>query len=257
MVFLQPLAQLHQIRGRVGRSTRKAYAYLTYRAGSIINEVAEKRLQAIREFTEFGSGFKIAMRDLEIRGAGSLLGAEQSGHLEAIGYDLYIKILEDAINAEKGIAPKAELNCTIDLNVDAFVPEKYISSLQLRIDVYKKIASVCNENDSDDLIDELNDRFGDIPEATNNLIRISKLRNSALALGFTSIENHDRVISFYIPHIDMEKCSVIATDERFKGAVMISLGGKPHIAYKLRPGDKILDVSEKIIERYAEIIENL
>ena len=251
------LAQLHQIRGRVGRSTRKAYAYLTYRAGSIINEVAEKRLQAIREFTEFGSGFKIAMRDLEIRGAGSLLGAEQSGHLEAIGYDLYIKILEDAINAEKGIAPKAELNCTIDLNVDAFVPEKYISSLQLRIDVYKKIASVCNENDSDDLIDELNDRFGDIPEATNNLIRISKLRNSALALGFTSIENHDRVISFYIPHIDMEKCSVIATDERFKGAVMISLGGKPHISYKLRPGDKILDVSEKIIERYAEIIENL
>ena len=251
------LAQLHQIRGRVGRSTRKAYAYLTYRAGSIINEIAEKRLQAIREFTEFGSGFKIAMRDLEIRGAGSLLGAEQSGHLEAIGYDLYIKILEDAINAEKGIAPKAELNCTIDLNVDAFIPEKYITSLQLRIDVYKKIASVCNENDSDDLIDELNDRFGDIPEATENLIRISKLRNSALTLGFTSIENHDRVISLYTPHIDMEKCSVIVADDRFKGAVMISPGGRPHISYKLRPGDKILDVSEKIIERYAEIIKNL
>ncbi len=250
------LAQLHQIRGRVGRSTRKAYAYLTYKTGTIINEIAEKRLQAIREFTEFGSGFKIAMRDLEIRGAGSLLGAEQSGHLEAIGYDLYIKILEDAINAEKGIAPKAEANCTIDLVVDAFIPESYITSLQLRIDVYKKIACVCDENDSDDLIDELNDRFGDIPTSTGNLIRISKLRNRALELGFTSIEQRERIISFYNPSIDIERCAVIASEEPFKGAVMISLGGKPHISYKLKNGDKILDVSEKIIERYSQIIKN-
>ncbi len=251
------LSQLHQIRGRVGRSTRKAYAYLTYRTGKVMNEIAEKRLEAIREFTEFGSGFKIAMRDLEIRGAGNLLGAEQSGHLEAIGYDLYIKILEDAINAEKGIAPKAERNCTVDLSADAYIPEEYISSLALRIDVYKKIAAVCNNDDSDDLYDELNDRFGDIPASVDNLIRISKIRNMALELGFTSIEQNSNIISLYIPHIDMEKCSVIASEEPFKGAVMISLGGRPHISYKLRIGERNLDICEKIIERYSELTKNI
>ncbi len=250
------LAQLHQIRGRVGRSTRKAYAYLTYRAGKIMNEVAEKRLDAIREFTEFGSGFKIAMRDLEIRGAGNLLGAEQSGHLEAIGYDLYIKILEDAVNAEKGIAPKVERNCTVDIHVDAFIPEEYITSLPLRIDVYKKIAAVCNENDSDDLFDELNDRFGEIPVSVDNLIRISRLRNMAIELGFTSIEQKDRVISFYNPAINMERCAVIASEDPFKGAVMISLGAKPHIAYKLRPNENNLTMSEKIMLRYSKITQN-
>ncbi len=250
------LAQLHQIRGRVGRSTRKAYAYLSYRAGSVINEVAQKRLEAIREFTEFGSGFKIAMRDLELRGAGNLLGAEQSGHLEAIGYDLYIKILEDAINAEKGIAPKAERNCTIDVSVDAFIPESYISSLPLRIDVYKKIAAVCNEDDSDDLIDELNDRFGDIPKSIMNLIRISKLRNTAIELGFTSVEQNSRMVSLYNPSIDMESCAIIASEDPFRGAVMISLGGRPHISYKLREGENNLDICEKIIERYSKLKQN-
>ncbi len=250
------LAQLHQIRGRVGRSTRKAYAYLTYRAGKVMNEIAEKRLDAIREFTEFGSGFKIAMRDLEIRGAGNLLGAEQSGHLEAIGYDLYIKILEDAVNAEKGIAPKVERNCTVDIRVDAFIPEEYITSLPLRIDVYKKIAAVCNDDDCDDLFDELNDRFGDIPKSVDNLIRISRLRNTAIELGFTSIEQNERMISFYNPAIDIERCAFIASEEPFSGAVMISMGGKPHISYKLRPNENNLLMSEKIMERYSKITQN-
>lgn len=250
------LAQLHQIRGRVGRSTRKAYAYLTYRSGSIVSEVAEKRLEAIREFTEFGSGFKIAMRDLELRGAGNLLGAEQSGHLEAIGYDLYIKILEDAINSEKGIEPKAELNCTIDISVDAFIPEEYISSIALRIDVYKKIAAVSTDDDHDDLYDELCDRFGDIPKSAENLIRISKLRNTAMNLGFISIEQRERLVTLYNPKIDIERCAVIASEEPFKGAVMISLGGKPHISYKLRVGDNALNVAEAIIQRYAMLTKN-
>lgn len=250
------LSQLHQIRGRVGRSTRKAYAYLTYRAGASINEVAEKRLAAIREFTEFGSGFKIAMRDLEIRGAGNLLGAEQSGHLEAIGYELYIKILEDAINAEKGIAPKAEKNCTIDLVVDAFIPEKYIESLPLRIDVYKKIAAVANENDFDDLIDELNDRFGEIPVSIMNLIRISRIRNTAMEYGFTSVEQNQRMVTFYNPEIDIERCAVLASEEPFRGAIMISLGGKPHISYKMRDGEKNIDICERIIERYSKLTKN-
>lgn len=250
------LAQLHQIRGRVGRSTRKAYAYLTYRTGKIVNEVAQKRLEAIREFTEFGSGFKIAMRDLEIRGAGNLLGAEQSGHLEAIGYDLYIKILEDAINAEKGIAPKAERNCTVDISVDAYIPEEYIPSLTLRIDVYKKIAAVSNENDSDDLIDELNDRFGDIPKTVTNLIGISKLRNTSIELGFTSIEQNGQIVSLYNPEINMEKCAVLASEEPFKGAIMISLGGRPHIAYRMREKETPLAVCEKIIDRYSNLTQN-
>ncbi len=250
------LSQLHQIRGRVGRSTRKAYAYLTYRAGAVVNEIAEKRLAAIREFTEFGSGFKIAMRDLEIRGAGNLLGAEQSGHLEAIGYDLYIKILEDAINAEKGIAPKAEKNCTIDISVDAFIPEQYIESLPLRIDVYKKIAAVVNEDDFDDLIDELNDRFGDIPISVMNLMRISRIRNTAMEYNFTSIEQNQRLLTLYNPDIDIERCAVIASEEPFKGAVMISLGGRPHISYKIRDGEKNLDICENIIERYSKLTKN-
>ncbi len=250
------LAQLHQIRGRVGRSTRKAYAYLTYRTGKVVNEIAEKRLNAIREFTEFGSGFKIAMRDLEIRGAGNLLGAEQSGHLEAIGYDLYIKILEDAVNAEKGIAPKVERNCTVDIRVDAYIPEEYITSLPLRIDVYKKIAAVSNDDDSDDLFDELNDRFGEIPKSVDNLIRISKIRNMAIELGFTSIEQTERMISFYNPEIKIDNCAVIASEDPFKGAVMISLGGRPHISYKLRANENNLTMSEKIIERYSKIMQN-
>ena len=185
-----------------------------------------------------------------------MLGAEQSGHLEAIGYDLYIKILEDAINAEKGIAPKAEKNCTIEVTADAFIPEEYISSLSLRIDVYKKIAAVSNRDEFDDLIDELNDRFGDVPASIMNLIRISHLRNMAMNCDFTSIEQNGRVVSFYNPSIDIERCSVIASEEPFKGAVMISLGGRPHIAYKLREGDKILDVCERIIERYLKLTKN-
>ena len=247
------LAQLHQIRGRVGRSTRKAYAYLTYRSGSVINEIAEKRLEAIKQFTEFGSGFKIAMRDLELRGAGNLLGAEQSGHLEAIGYDLYIKILEDAINAEKGIEPKAEKNCTVDIRENAFIPEDYISSLALRIDVYKKIAAVTNDDERDDLYDELNDRFGDIPASVDNLIRISELRNTAMNLDFTSIEQNERLISFYSPFITIDLCAPMALDPDFKGSIMIVAAGKPHVSYRLKDGEKPLDASEKLIARYAKL----
>ena len=245
------LAQLHQIRGRVGRSSRKAYAYLTYRPDSVLNEIAEKRLEAIREFTEFGSGFKIAMRDLELRGAGNLLGSEQSGHLEAIGYDLYIKILEDAINAEKGIEPKAERNCVIDIRTDAYIPEKYIPSQTMRIDAYKKIAAVCDENDRDDLTDELNDRFGDIPKGVNNLINISLLRNTAMDAGFTLIKQDEKVLSFFNPALDIEKCAAIASESPFKGAVMISMGGRPHIAYRMREGEKNLDVAYALVKRYS------
>ncbi|MEG1743507.1 MAG: transcription-repair coupling factor, partial [Clostridia bacterium] len=181
------LSQLHQIRGRVGRSPRRAYAYFTYRAGSLLSEIATKRLGAIKEFTEFGSGFKIAMRDLELRGAGNLLGAEQSGHMAAIGYDLYIKILEEAVNEEKGIINTVKRDCLIEIICDAYIPDDYISSSQQRIDMYRKIALLDTKEDRDDLVDEFLDRFGELPESVSNLLDISLSRNIASALGINHI----------------------------------------------------------------------
>lgn len=247
------LSQLHQIRGRVGRSTRKAYAYLTYRSGSLISEIATKRLEAIREFTEFGSGFKIAMRDLELRGAGNILGAEQSGHMEAIGYDLYIKILEEAVNEQKGIPPKKKLDCTVDIAVDAYINEKYIPSSKLRIDVYRKIANIESFEDRDDLLDELTDRFGDLPKPVENLIDISLIRNAASILGFSSAEQKGNIISLYNRTLDINIASALASENEFKGKIMLSAGVKPHIAVRLRNGDDNLQIIKKILNFYTKL----
>ncbi|PKM63311.1 MAG: transcription-repair coupling factor [Firmicutes bacterium HGW-Firmicutes-21] len=247
------LSQLHQIRGRVGRSTRKGYAYLTYRSGSLISEIAAKRLEAIREFTEFGSGFKIAMRDLELRGAGNILGAEQSGHMEAIGYDLYIKILEEAVNEQRGIPPKAKNDCTVDIAVDAFIPEKYIFSPKLRIDVYRKIANIENDEDRDDLLDELTDRFGDLPVSVGNLINISLIRNAASILGFSSVEQKGNIISLYNRTLNLNAASAIAAENDLKGTIMLSAGAKPHIACRLRGGDNNLDIIKRILNIYTKL----
>lgn len=247
------LSQLHQIRGRVGRSTRKAYAYLTYRSGSLISEVASKRLEAIREFTEFGSGFKIAMRDLELRGAGNILGAEQSGHMEAVGYDLYIKILEEAVNEEKGVPAKQKMDCAVDIAVDAFIPEKYIQSSKLRIDVYRKIANIENFVDRDDLLDELIDRFGELPKPVENLIDISLIRNAASILGFSTVEQRGNMISLYHRILDMEIASQIAGCKEMKGKIMISAGAKPHLAVRLRSGDNNLQVIKEVLNIYTNL----
>ncbi|HAN20517.1 MAG: transcription-repair coupling factor [Clostridiales bacterium GWF2_36_10] len=247
------LSQLHQIRGRIGRSTRKAYAYLTYRSGSLISELASKRLEAIREFTEFGSGFKIAMRDLELRGAGNILGAEQSGHMEAVGYDLYIKILEEAVNEQKGVPPKQKLDCTVDIAVDAYITEKYISSAKLRIDVYRKIANIENDEDRDDLLDELTDRFGDLPKPTQNLIDISLIRNAASILGFSSVEQKGNIVSLYNRTLDIKISSAIASEPEFKGTIMISAGAKPHLAIRLRSGDNNLEIIKRVLNFYTKL----
>lgn len=167
------LSQLYQLRGRVGRSTRRAFAYFTFTRGKVLSEIAAKRLSAIREFTKFGSGFRIAMRDLEIRGAGNILGAKQHGHMEAVGYDMYLRLLSDAIAEKKGEKPaKRTYECQIDLRLDAHIPEEYISELSQRIDVYKKIAAICDESDSMDVTDELIDRFGEPPAAVLSLIDV-------------------------------------------------------------------------------------
>lgn len=247
------LSQLHQIRGRVGRSPRKAYAYFTYRQGSLLTEIATKRLEAVKEYTEFGSGFKIAMRDLEIRGAGDVLGAEQHGHIQTVGYDLYIKLLEEAINEEKGIFKPSKADCSIDVSVNAFIPESYIESSNIRIDIYKKIAYIENSEERDDLIDELLDRFGDIPQAVSNLIDVSLIRNSAALLGFKSIEQRSELISFYKDDLDIKICTEIAAERELRGTIMISAGAKPHISCRVKKGSRPLELIRKILELYANL----
>ncbi len=185
------LSQLHQLRGRVGRSPRRAYAFFTFRRGKQLTDIAEKRLEAIRQYTEFGAGFKIAMRDLEIRGAGNILGGEQHGNMEAVGYDMYIRLLNDAINEEKGIETMQENECTVDLNISAYIPERYIESLPARLGIYKRIAAVASEEQRADVIDELCDRFGEPPRAVMGLIDIALLRNRASAIGIYEI-NEDK-----------------------------------------------------------------
>ena len=180
------LSQLYQLRGRVGRTNRVAYAYLTYEKDKVLTEVAEKRLRAIKDFTEFGSGFKIAMRDLEIRGAGNLLGVEQHGHIEAIGYDLYVKFLNETIKRLKGETIEDIVNTTIDLDIDGYIPQTYIEDEEQKIDIYKKIAVIENQEDYRDLVDELIDRFGDIPREVENLLDISYIKNNA---SFCHIDN--------------------------------------------------------------------
>ena len=173
------LSQLYQLRGRVGRSNRMAYAFLLYQRDKMLKEVAEKRLAAIREFTDLGSGFKIAMRDLEIRGAGNLLvQSQQSGHMAAVGYDLYCKMLNEAVSQLKGEKEEADYATTIDLDIDAFIPESYIKNEYQKLDIYKRIATIETEEEMDDMTEELIDRFGDLPKKVQQLLHIAALKKS-------------------------------------------------------------------------------
>lgn len=251
------LSQLHQLRGRVGRSSRKAYAYFTYRGGTLLSEIAAKRLQAIREFTEFGSGFKIAMRDLELRGAGNLLGAEQSGCMEAVGYDLYIKILEEAVSEGKGMALPQHEDCLIDITVDAFIPPEYIPSTQQRIDVYRKIAHLASAEELDDLTDELADRFGDIPRSVENLAEISLLRACAGNAGFTSVEQKGPLISFFTERADMMSIAAqLASVPGMRGHITASGGKRAHFSYRLSKGGNGLEEARKVLELYTKLSQN-
>ena len=205
------LSQLYQIRGRVGRSTRRAYAYFTFTRGKQLTEVAEKRLSAIREFTSFGSGFRIAMRDLEIRGAGNVLGAQQHGHMEAVGYEMYLRLLSEAISEQKGEPPaRTSAECQVDINVGAHIPESYIRNLSQRIDIYKKIAAIQSKEDAFDVTDELIDRFGDPPRAVQGLIDVALVRGRAAALGIKEISQRENGVFFFPETFDLGLASTLA-----------------------------------------------
>lgn len=240
------LSQLHQIRGRVGRSPRRAYAYFTYNGGKVLSEIAMKRLNAIREFTQFGSGFKIAMRDLELRGAGSILGAEQHGHLEDVGYDMYIKLLGDAVREEKGEKPVTdeERDCLIDVAVQAHIPEDYIEDLSNRLDAYRRIADIRTSDDARDVIDEFIDRYGDVPPSVLGLIDIALIRSKAAEVGIYEIRQNDTGLLLYVSDIKREE--IIAIVGKLKGRALLSAGSKPYIAVRTNRSDKVIDSLKEI-----------
>ena len=238
------LSQLHQLRGRVGRSPRRAYAYFCFKRNRELSETASKRLEAIRQFTEFGSGFKIAMRDLEIRGAGSILGGEQHGNMEAVGYDMYLKMLADAVNEEKGIESHEELNCVIDLNISAHIPEHYISSLPARLGIYRRIADIRDQSDVDDVIDELCDRFGEPPRAVMGLIEISLLRSKASTALITEINNAPTSAILRTAKIDENVAAKLA--DEFKSAFTLSTSGEPAYIIRLTNGLKLTEVVSRL-----------
>ncbi len=237
------LAQLYQLRGRVGRSNRSAYAYLTYRRDGILSDVAQKRLGAIREFTEFGSGFKVAMRDLEIRGAGNLLGAQQHGHMDAVGYDMYCRILKESVDELCGNEQEEEINTQLDLQVDAYIPESYIKDHNQRIDVYKEIAAIGNDEDASEVIDELCDRFGDPPRTVKCLIEVAKIKAMAKELGITMLSQKHG------------KLSLVFDDKKFDPETAVKLVAKMPLKVKLLSGEH--PRIDYTIDEYDGIIANI
>ena len=244
------LAQLHQIRGRVGRSARRASAYLTYRKDKVLTEIAEKRLDAIREFAEFNSGFRIAMRDLEIRGAGNLLGAEQSGHMMDVGYDMYLKLLEEAVLEERGETPPVRTECSADLAVSANIPDSYVASAEQRMDLYRRIALIRSEAEADDLTDELCDRFGDPPACVNTLIHVALLRGEASRAGLTDIAQKGGALRFTFRDFDFERISALYAREPWKGRVKVEAGASPAVAVKLMSRRRILEEARAFVRDY-------
>ena len=246
------LSQLHQLRGRVGRSTRHAYAYFTYRPDKALSEIAEKRLAAIRDFAEFGSGFKIAMRDLEIRGAGNLLGAEQSGHMMSVGYDMYLKLLDEAVLEERGEAPKLP-DCTADLNVTANVDKDFVSRGEERMDLYRRMAAIRAQEDADDLLDEIIDRYGDPPKGVLNLIDIALLRANARKLGITDIKQKAGDVLFTLANLNFDAVGALCNDSDYKLRVtFLSNAKEPMLRLKLAAGVDSLRQSKVFVEHFSK-----
>ena len=257
------LSQLYQLRGRVGRSDRVAYAFLMYRRDKILREEAEKRLMAIREFTELGSGFKIAMRDLEIRGAGTMLGRQQHGHIESVGYDLYCKMLEEALRVEKHEESAAETVCAIDLDADAYIPPEYIANEMQKLDIYKRIAAIRSVEDKDDMYDELKDRFGNVPVKVENLLRIALMKAAAQSMYMKEVRGRTgriRIVMDKDAPVDVTEIPVLINE--YAGALKMSTVGQPEFNYSYeieglveQDAMKLIDECEKLIESFKVLFK--
>ena len=254
------LSQLYQLRGRVGRSNRTAYAFFMYKRDKMLKEVAEKRLAAIKEYTELGSGFKIAMRDLEIRGAGNLLGAEQHGHMEAVGYDLYCKMLNEAVKAAKGIAVEESFDTSVDIDMDAFIPADYIPNEFQKLDIYKRIAGIENEEETEEMTEELIDRFGEPPKSVENLLYIARTKSMAHAVYLTEIVQKGDTIKFTLyerAKIDVVKIPQLVAS--YGSNVKFTADSKtPYFTYFLKKNsrEKNVTVSE-VIEKFLKDMQML
>lgn len=246
------LSQLHQLRGRVGRSQRLAYAYFTYNKGKALSEISTKRLSAIRDFTEFGSGFKIALRDLEIRGAGDVLGARQHGHMESIGYDLYIKILDEAVLEEQGDVKKQKIECVINIGRDSFIPKDYIPSESQRIDFYKKIAHIATEADADDVADELLDRYGDLSPSVETLLDAALCRAMGGECGFTQIDEKNGSVIIYPEKLDLAAWSKMA--EEFPGRILVTPTSRPYVSCRKPIKEPTFSYIRLLLKKYIQII---
>lgn len=245
------LSQLYQLRGRVGRTNRLAYCYLTYKKDKVITEIAEKRLKAIKDFTELGSGFKIALKDLEIRGAGNMMGSAQHGHMAAVGYDLYCRMLQDTIRLVKGEIDKEPVDTLVELKVDAYIPSKYINDEVQKIEVYKKISAIESFDDMLDIQEELIDRFSDVPESVNNLIKIAYIRSIGKALGVEKInETKDEIVIAFESKDRINDEIITGLLKKYNKRISFKVGEKPAIGYKLKfiEREKLLDYIKEIME---------
>jgi transcription-repair coupling factor (superfamily II helicase) len=252
------LSQLYQLRGRVGRSNRIAYAYFMYERNKSLTEIAEKRLKAIKEFTEFGSGFKIAMRDLELRGAGNLLGSQQSGHMESIGYELYVKYLEEAVKKLQGIDVRDDIETEVDFNVDAYIPKKYIDDEILRVETYKKIAMISDQESYEDMLDELIDRFGEYPRAVSNLLKIAKIKGMSNKMGIVKLQQLEPYLIIHFKSGEALTSEVVNELVMcYRNKIAFDASSEPKLKFRLKASTQkeILAGVEEIVNKLSVLIE--
>ena len=255
------LSQLYQLRGRVGRSNRTAYAFLMYRRDKMLKEVAEKRLAAIKEFTDLGSGFKIAMRDLEIRGAGNLLGAQQSGHMEAVGYDLYCKMLHEAVKQAKGVPAAENFETSIDIDTDAYIPPVYIPNEYQKLDIYKRVAGIGSQEEAEEMMEELLDRFGDPPESVCNLLKIAQLKAKAHHVYMKEITQKGKTLRMMMhEHAEIKTDKIPELVKKYGGRMTFTaVGRNPVFSYNMAMNSRdakkadVLGLLGEITEAMEEI----
>ena len=249
------LSQLYQLRGRVGRSSRVAFAFLMYKKDKVLSEIAEKRLGAIREFTNLGSGYRIALRDLEIRGAGNLLGKSQHGHMEAVGYDLYCKMLGEAVGRLKGEEAADDFSTIINLDIDAFIPREYIFNEEQKLDMYKRIASIENEADLSDMRDELLDRFGKVPLSAENLLKVALMRKLAHAVYLTEVRGGKGEIVFsFKADAKVDPSKIPEVLNRHKKHLSFSAGGRVPVFTYVYTCETLEEKEEQNLIRLTETL---